>query len=425
MNLKIVTILFCTFFFQTTFAQKLNDKKLEAAKEAYYEEDYILADSLIKEAKKPYKSIPPSVAYLEILIKNKLIEMDSYEDFSLIDETRKLVRIYKNKFIKRQNDNYKAVIKIGDDLNKYPKDLASFNAIKEQKQKEIALEKERFLQQAEVARQKAETERIEKIEREKRKLIVTDRKNRLRPYVNPDTFSEYELSRMSESEFNSKLDKAIKDSISKKEEEQKIKEIENKRLVKIQPYIVYVSTYETNNLGSYSEERFEEIYQKAKKDAKAAAKRNKPQLGSFSSLGFQSGEIAKYGFIYEKGGRKTVGFRFSARTSLTNEDDILSGTILENKSEIELGPNFKIFKRLYFNIGVGYGFYDKLINNDYAGELYLEKTGYTVATTGLMFRVSRVISINGGASFMDIDKDFYKPEITFGISFNLKGKYSY
>jgi len=65
------------------------------------------------------------------------------------------------------------------------------------------------------------------------------------------------------------------------------------------------------------------------------------------------------------------------------------------------------------------------MNNDYAGELYTEKTGYTVATTGLMFRLSRVISINGGASFMDIDQDFYKPEITFGISFNLKGKYKY
>ena len=145
----------------------------------------------------------------------------------------------------------------------------------------------------------------------------------------------------------------------------------------------------------------------------------------FSSLGIASGEIAKYGLIYERGGRKTVGFRISARTSLTSEQDILNGVIVENKTEIELGPNFKIFKRLYFNIGGGYGFYNRLMNNDYSGEYYLEKTSYTVATTGLMFRLSRVISINGGASFMDIDKDFYKPEITFGISFNLKGKYKY
>jgi hypothetical protein len=148
-------------------------------------------------------------------------------------------------------------------------------------------------------------------------------------------------------------------------------------------------------------------------------------LNAFSSIGFQSGEIAKYGFIYERGGRKTVGFRFSVRTSLTAEEDILNGTSAANKTEIELGPNFKLSNRVYLNIGIGIGNYDRLMNNDYAGKVYTESTGYSVATTGMMFRLSRVISINGGASFMDIDKDLYKPEITFGISFNLKGKYSY
>ncbi len=140
----------------------------------------------------------------------------------------------------------------------------------------------------------------------------------------------------------------------------------------------------------------------------------------FSSIGIASGEIAKYGFIYERGGRKTVGFRFSARTSLTPEEDILNGKVLENKTELELGPNFRLLNRLYLNIGVGYGFYERIMNNDYSGKLYLEKTGYTVATTGLMFRISRAININGGASFMDIEKDFYKPEITFGVTYNLK-----
>ncbi len=142
----------------------------------------------------------------------------------------------------------------------------------------------------------------------------------------------------------------------------------------------------------------------------------------FSSFGLASGEIAKYGFIYERGGRKTVGFRISARTSLTSEQDILNGTATKNKTEIELGPNFRVLNRLYLNIGFGYGYYERLLNNDFAGDVFLEKTGYSVATTGLMFRISRAININGGASFMDIEKDFYKPEITFGISFNLKNK---
>lgn len=146
------------------------------------------------------------------------------------------------------------------------------------------------------------------------------------------------------------------------------------------------------------------------------------KLGSFSNIGFQSGEIAKYGFIYESGGKKTVGFRVSARTSLASEQDILNGTSTKNKTEIELGPNFRILNRLYLNIGFGYGYYERILNNDFAGDVFLEKTGYSVAATGLMFRISKAININGGASFMDIEKDFYKPEITFGVSFNLKDK---
>lgn len=144
------------------------------------------------------------------------------------------------------------------------------------------------------------------------------------------------------------------------------------------------------------------------------------KLGAFSSIGFQSGEIAKYGFIYEHGGSKTLGFRFSARTSLTSEQDILNGAATKNKTEIELGPNFRISNRVFLNVGLGYGYYNRLLNNDYAGSLYVLKTGYTVATTGLMYRISRIFNVNGGVSFMDIDKDFYNPEITFGISFNLR-----
>jgi hypothetical protein len=146
------------------------------------------------------------------------------------------------------------------------------------------------------------------------------------------------------------------------------------------------------------------------------------KLGSFSSIGIQSGEIAKYGFIYERGGRKTVGFRISARTSLTSEQDILNGTATKNKTEIELGPNFRILNRLYLNIGFGYGYYERLLNNDFAGDVFLEKTGYSVATTGLMFRISRTINLNVGAAFMDLDKDLYKPEFTFGVTYNLKNK---
>lgn len=157
----------------------------------------------------------------------------------------------------------------------------------------------------------------------------------------------------------------------------------------------------------------------------ARTRKIKQKLYSFSSIGIQSGEIAKYGLLYERGGKSTLGFRIAARTSLTAEEDILKGSGVANKTEIELGPNFMLSNRFYFNIGVGYGYYDKPLRNDYARSLTVEKTGYIVATSGLMLRISRVININGGVSFIDIDKAFYKPEITFGISFNLKKKYSF
>lgn len=422
MKFKIYFIILFSFLIQQSFSQKSNESKYELAKEAFYLENYDDAYLLIKEAKKSYKSIPPKVAYLEILINDKLIENKPYNDFIILDESRKLVKIYKNKYVKFQNDNYQKVLQIGENLNQYPKDLDSFNIIKEQKEKEISLEKERLEKQALVAKQKAEEDRIKKIEEDKLNKIITDRKNRLRPYINPEMFSAYELSELSEIEFNEQLDKVIRESTEKNAEEKRIKEIENQRLTKLQPYLSFVNSYDTYNLGTYTQKRFEEIYDKAKSDFKTAEKRNRPQLGSFSSIGFQSGEIAKYGLLFESGGRKFIGFHMSIRSSLTPEEDIESGLVRENKTEIDLGPNFKIAKRLFVNLGVGYGYYNYMKIDYYADTQKLEKMGYLVASSGLMFRISRLININGGVSFMDIDKDIYTPEITAGITFNLKKK---
>lgn len=143
---------------------------------------------------------------------------------------------------------------------------------------------------------------------------------------------------------------------------------------------------------------------------------------SFSSIGLQSGEIAKFGLMYEYGGRSKLGFHISVGSSLISKQDILSGKITENKNNFDLGPNFRVFNWLYLNIGVGYGFYNYAIRNDYTGRgpvLGTEK--YIVSTGGLMLRLGRV-NLSGGVSFMDIDKGIYKPEITGGLSFNLKSK---
>ena len=93
----------------------------------------------------------------------------------------------------------------------------------------------------------------------------------------------------------------------------------------------------------------------------------KPKLSSFSSIGVKSGQIAQYGILYERGGKKGVGFHISARTSFTSDDDILIDNINKNKTVIDLGPNFRITRFLYLNIGVGYGFYKYLNHDDYQG----------------------------------------------------------
>ncbi|ESU22617.1 hypothetical protein FEDK69T_18730 [Flavobacterium enshiense DK69] len=160
-----------------------------------------------------------------------------------------------------------------------------------------------------------------------------------------------------------------------------------------------------------------------KKNPASAEKSNK--LNSFSSIGIQSGEIAHYGLLYERGGRKFMGLHMSLRSSFTPEEDIVNRVVKENKTEFDIGPNFKIFQRLYLNLGVGYGYYNFMNIDDYAHTATYDKEGYLAATGGLMIRISRLININGGVSFMDIDKEFYTPEITFGLSFNLRNRYKY
>ncbi len=146
------------------------------------------------------------------------------------------------------------------------------------------------------------------------------------------------------------------------------------------------------------------------------------RLNSFSSLGFQSGTIAKYGILYENGSRKIVGFNITARSSLIPKSNILNGLKTVNKTEFTLGINLKISPIFYLNLAGGYGYYYFANRNDFAGTVFLEKVGYSVFSSGLMIRINRIININGGVSFMDIERAFYKPEITFGLSFNFKGR---
>ncbi|WP_016990085.1 hypothetical protein [Flavobacterium sp. ACAM 123] len=330
-----------------------------------------LTKNKILEAKLQFTSIPPPIVLsLEILSKALIIKNNPLYDYSQVVDARALASSYlKNS--KNKTDKYYNTVQIESRiLNSYPKDIASFLALKQQIEQEKLLKKEREEKAASEAKAKAERDAIE---------------NKLR-------LEKEELARKTKIE----ADK-IKNELA-------AIEAEKNRIIKAEA-------------DEKNRARTAELEKKYYKDLSFKK--------GFSSLGIQSGEIAKYGLLYETGSRKLIGFRMSARTSLTLEEDILSGKSIANKTEIELGPNFRLFKRFYLNIGAGYGYYDKVVRNDYAGTLSVEKTGYLVATSGLMIRISRVININGGVSFMDIDKEFYKPEITAGISFNLKKKILY
>ena len=378
---KIIVI---SFFFlllhQISFAQKDVKTLIENAKNAYYNESYQETLNIVNEIKPLFKSTPPpTVQSLEILSRCKIIESNPLADYYILDTTRKLiVKFLSNPNSKKNNDYYNEVLQEKNVLDNYPKDKATFDAKLEELQKEKELKI--ALKEKEAAEERARKEASE--ERARKEAVRQD---------------SLRLVKIEE-------DRIRKQNDAIQAEKNRIAEAETQR--------------EVDRLAREYAEK-ENI--RKEKEAKIERRR----LKSFSNLGFQSGEIAKYGLLYECGGNSFIGFHMSARTSLTSDSDILNGVVKANKTEIDLGPNFKIFKRVYFNLGAGYGFYNFINRNDYSGMVNMDKMGYVEASTGLMIRINRIININGGASFIDIDKDFYKPEITFGISFNLKGEKKY
>ena len=172
---------------------------------------------------------------------------------------------------------------------------------------------------------------------------------------------------------------------------------------------------EQQALAKKEEERQKEI----KKEQRKIEAANKMKQ-NFLSLGYEGGTIAKYGLRFEVGGKSTIGFFLNARTSLINDEDLLSGAVTENKNEIVVGPNIKIAPWMFLNIGGGYGFYKYPLRNDYESISILETKKYFAGYGGVTFRLGNRINIIGGASFIDITEELYTPEYTFGLTFNLK-----
>lgn len=139
----------------------------------------------------------------------------------------------------------------------------------------------------------------------------------------------------------------------------------------------------------------------------------------YISLGLESGTIAPYGLRFEYGSKSGLGFFVNVRTSLAKDQDILSEKVIENKSEVIIGPSVRLFPRICLNMGVGMGYYRSIYRNDYWSVLEAQKTNYLAAYGGVTLKFGK-IGISGGASFMDIGEALYKPEPTIGLTYQLK-----
>lgn len=158
-----------------------------------------------------------------------------------------------------------------------------------------------------------------------------------------------------------------------------------------------------------------------------AIRRSKRSM--FTSIGYEYGEYAPYGLRFETGGRR-VGVFVIARTGLIPDTELSeeyynTGNSKPNKSELLLGPNLKIVDWMFLNIGGGYGFYKHIFRDDYSNSEGISRSNYWAGYSGITVRLGKSININGGASFIDIakqysDKTFKTPELTAGFTINLR-----
>ncbi len=138
---------------------------------------------------------------------------------------------------------------------------------------------------------------------------------------------------------------------------------------------------------------------------------------SFFAIGFEGGQIAKYGFRMEFGGRSYIGMFLNVRSSFISDEEILqNGGLQENRNEAVIGLNFRFSRVVYLNLGGGYGFSQVPIMSQ-----TLMQVEYYPIYGGLTFRLGRRINLSAGASFrdIDIDADNIDPEFTLGLTINL------
>ena len=387
---KILIFLILLFSIQFSFAQKDAIELKNQVQLAYERGDYESAIERINEMEHVYKQMPFSYLSMRIKALYQIISNNPKTDFQNIVDCNKFISDYLKKAKASDQDvSYNEIVAINKVLESYPKDESSYIIYKEKNKEEAR-------------------------ETEIRDSIVKIRTEKLKPYIKVVDLNTLRLGYISDDEFETVLNN-VEDKYQEEVIEQENKEkLKAKRTDILQPYSNFVSYNDYLKLGDLSNDEFDQILKSAKKRAKPI-----PQLYSFSSLGFQSGTIAKYGLLYESSGVKAFGYRLALRSSLSSNDNIISGKVKKNKTEIEIGTNYNIYNGFYLNFGIGYGYYKKLLNNDFLGTISTENKGYFVTTTGIMYRLNNQFNVNCGIAFMDIHEDLYKPELTLGVTYNL------
>ena len=371
--------------------KKIADKQLKDIAEAYKRSYYSEVLKLIEQYK--LSDIPIyELGYYRAMAAYKLLQPETAE-FKQIDDVRTLLNAYLEHYSHMNiayDNNIKEALTV---LSKYPTTEADFL----QKRMDAKREEELY----------------------KKASALFDR---LTYNFNYTSWEEIDNARKATAEY---LLLGVKNYSHYQEIEQNSNVLKN----------VYPKTEAAYNKQKNDEIRLAIIAKEAKKEPKqtirepkhyyysgGSQEKREKYWGRFVSFGYEGGTIA-HGLRFEcGGGRSLVGFFVNARSSFKGKDELarfIEGRdFSKNKSEFIVGLNFRVFQRVYLNIGTGMGilFYPSI--NDYRRDSIIKEKTYTPGYLGMTFRLGTWLNIVGGLSYIDITEKIYMPEATFGFTIN-------
>lgn len=371
--------------------KEVADNQLKLITTAYAKNDYNEVLKLIEQYK--LSDIPVyELGYYRAMAAGKLLQPETAE-FKQIDDVRTLLNAYLEHYSHMNiayDNNIKEALTV---LSKYPTTEADFL----QKRMDAKREEELY----------------------KKASALFDR---LTYNFNYTSWEEIDNARKATAEY---LLLGVKNYSHYQEIEQNSNVLKN----------VYPKTEAAYNKQKNDEIRLAIIAKEAKKEPKqtirepkhyyysgGSQEKREKYWGRFVSFGYEGGTIA-HGLRFEcGGGRSLVGFFVNARSSFKGKDELarfIEGRdFSKNKSEFIVGLNFRVFQRVYLNIGTGMGilFYPSI--NDYRRDSIIKEKTYTPGYLGMTFRLGTWLNIVGGLSYIDITEKIYMPEATFGFTIN-------